>query len=114
MSRNSMRPISVVVALLRLVDRFLSWGKWIFELSISAAKGVFMSDKMSKYEEQALLQIHEWKNPRVGWFGKSMELINWPLCKAKELIGKIPGADWVVEEALGLEIGNLPKFVTLV
>ena len=32
----------------------------------------------SDYERKAHKQIHEWKNPELGWFGQSMEVIGWP------------------------------------
>ena len=35
---------------------------------------VFPSD----YERQARQQIHEWKNPELGWFGQAMQEIGWP------------------------------------
>ena len=33
---------------------------------------------LSGYERAALKQIHEWKNPQLGWFGQSMKQIGWP------------------------------------
>ena len=32
----------------------------------------------SDYERAAFDQIHEWKNPRLGWFGQTMKRIGWP------------------------------------
>ena len=32
----------------------------------------------SDYERRALDQIHEWKNPQLGWFGQTMKQIGWP------------------------------------
>lgn len=46
---------------------------------------------MSKYEQSAVASIHEWKNPQIGWFGKTMEVINWPLEKASDFITSAPG-----------------------
>jgi len=37
---------------------------------------------MSEYERQALDAIHAWKTPQITWFGRAMEVINWPLAKA--------------------------------
>ena len=33
----------------------------------------------SDYERQARQQIHEWKNPALGWFGQAMQAVGWPL-----------------------------------
>ncbi len=48
---------------------------------------------MSKYEKDAIKQIHEWKNPKLSIFDRAMELINYPFEKALELTSEIPGAD---------------------
>ncbi|MCF8074022.1 MAG: EcsC family protein [Desulfarculaceae bacterium] len=56
---------------------------------------------MSKYEKLALLSIHEWKNPQVGWWGRTMEVVNYPADKAGELVMKTPGVDWVIQKTIG-------------
>ena len=66
-----------------------------------------MGKELSIYETEAIASIHEWKNPETGWFGKAMEVINWPLEKAGNLITEVPGVDWVVEKALGGLVGLL-------
>lgn len=48
-------------------------------------------NKLSDYEQQALKEIHVWKNPRIGWFGNVMKVVNWPLDKAGDLIIDAPG-----------------------
>jgi len=68
------------------------------------------SHKPSKYEKTAIIQIHEWKHPNLGWFGQAMELINWPLNKAGELITEVPGVDWVIEKSIGGMINLLNDF----
>lgn len=60
-----------------------------------------MKNKLSKYEKEALKSIHDWKNPEIGWFGKTMEIINWPLEKAGKLVTETPGVEWVVEKVIG-------------
>lgn len=65
------------------------------------------SFKLSKYELASIKQIHEWKNPDVGWFGKAMENINWPIEKAGDLITSVPGVEWVIEKTIGGLIGLL-------
>ncbi len=59
------------------------------------------SFKLSKYELASIKQIHEWKNPQLGWSGKAMEIINWPLEKAGDLITDVPGVEWVIEKSVG-------------
>jgi hypothetical protein len=47
--------------------------------------------KIIPYDQQALNEIHAWKNPDIGWFGQAMKVINWPLDKAGDLILATPG-----------------------
>ena len=37
-----------------------------------------MSRQLSDYERRAREQIHQWKNPKIGWFGQTMRQIGWP------------------------------------
>jgi hypothetical protein len=60
-----------------------------------------MENEISKYERSAIASIHEWKNPQIGWFGRTMKVINWPLEKAGDLITEVPGVDWVIEKVIG-------------
>ena len=69
-----------------------------------------MNKKMSKYEQLAVESIHKWKNPKIGWFGRSMEIINWPIEKASDLITSVPGIDWVIEKAVGGLVSLLNDF----
>lgn len=66
-----------------------------------------MKNELSEYERLAVASIHDWKDPKIGWFGKSMEVINWPLEKAGDLIKEAPGVDWVIEKAVGGLVGML-------
>ncbi len=50
----------------------------------------------SKYEQQALREIHEWKNPTIGWFGQAMKIVNWPLDKAGDLVLATPGVGDII------------------
>jgi hypothetical protein len=36
-----------------------------------------MKNELTEYERSAVASIHEWKNPKIGWFGKAMEVVNW-------------------------------------
>ena len=69
-----------------------------------------MKNELTEYEKLAVASIHEWKNPQIGWFGKAMEVINWPLEKAGDLITEVPGVDWVIEKAIGGLVGLLNDF----
>ena len=57
----------------------------------------------SEYDKRALLEIHEWKNPTIVWFGQVMKVINWPLDKAGDLILATPG----LGDAIKLSIQGL-------
>lgn len=57
----------------------------------------------SKYEQLALREIHVWKNPELGWFGQAMQILNWPLDKAGDLVLATPG----VGDAFKLSIKGL-------
>jgi hypothetical protein len=48
---------------------------------------------MSGYEKRALLEIHVWKNPEVGGFGRLMERLTWPFEKAGDLAMQVPGVE---------------------
>jgi hypothetical protein len=61
----------------------------------------------SDYEKNARLEIHAWKNPKLGWFGWAMHTINWPFEKAGELAMKVPGIEWVIQKACSGLLGVL-------
>lgn len=69
-----------------------------------------MKNELTEYEKSAVVSIHDWKNPQIGWFGKTMDVINWPLAKAGELITEVPGVDWVLDKAVGGLISLLNDF----
>jgi len=69
-----------------------------------------MKNELSKYEQLAVASIHEWKNPEIGWFGKAMEIVNWPIEKAGNLISDAPGVDWTIERGIGGLIALLNDF----
>ena len=58
---------------------------------------------MKPYDDQALREIHAWKNPELGWFGQAMRVINWPLDKTGDLLFQTPG----VGDAIRLSIQGL-------
>jgi hypothetical protein len=55
----------------------------------------------SPYEENAVREIEAWKHPDLGWWGHAMQVINWPLDKAGDVIMKTPGVGWVIEKSIG-------------
>jgi hypothetical protein len=55
----------------------------------------------SPYEKTALQEIHAWRTPAPGWFGKTMAVVNWPMEKAGNAVMSIPGIGWVIEKAVG-------------
>ncbi len=66
-----------------------------------------IKNELSEYERLALTSIHEWKKPKIAWSDKAMQIINWPLEKAGDLITEVPGVDWVIEKAIGGIVGLL-------
>ncbi len=59
----------------------------------------------SPYEKQAWKEIQAWKNPTLGWFDKAMQVVNWPLDKAGDLLMKTPGVGWVIQKSVGGLVG---------
>ncbi|MDY0936176.1 EcsC family protein [Pseudomonas viridiflava] len=55
---------------------------------------------LSKYEQHALKEIHNWKEPEVGWFGRAMRVINQPLDKAGDLLFNAPGVGPAIRGAI--------------
>lgn len=66
----------------------------------------------SKYELNALKGIHAWKEPGVGWFGRALQTLKWPISKAQEGVKSLPGyekansygkpaIDWILEKSAG-------------
>ena len=66
-----------------------------------------MKNELSDYERSAVIGIHGWKHPRIGWLEKAMGVRNRPLEKAKKLLTEIPGVDWAMEKAVGGLVGLL-------
>lgn len=54
----------------------------------------------SEYDQHALREIHIWKNPKLGWFGHTMAIINWPLDKAGDLVLATPGLGHVIKSSI--------------
>ena len=65
---------------------------------------------ISEYDQQALREIHAWKNPKIGWFGQAMKTINWPLDKAGDLILKTPGLGDAIRTSIQGLIGVCNDF----
>ena len=56
--------------------------------------------KPSEYEQRALREIHEWKNPEIGLFGQAMKIVNWPLDKAGDLVLATPGVGDIIKRSI--------------
>lgn len=54
----------------------------------------------SDYERQALREIQRWKEPRMGWFGATVRRVNSALHEATDLIRKVPGVDWTIDNVV--------------
>jgi hypothetical protein len=61
--------------------------------------------KITTYDDRSLKEIHEWKNPELGWFGQAMRVINWPLDKAGDLVLATPGVGDVIKLSIQGLIG---------
>jgi hypothetical protein len=59
-----------------------------------------MKPQHSEYDQQALREIHIWKNPEIGWFGQAMKALNWPLDKAGDLILATPGLGDAIKRSI--------------
>ena len=55
----------------------------------------------TRYEEQAIMEIHVWKNPAQTWWRRAIEVINAPIDFVIDAAGKIPGIEFVMEKAVG-------------
>ncbi len=66
--------------------------------------------KHSKYDENALREIHAWKNPEIGWFGWAMNVVNWPLDKLGDLILATPGLGDIIKNSIQGLISYLGDF----
>lgn len=72
-----------------------------------------MSEKLklpSDYEQKEIISIHQWKNPKLTWFDKAMEIANWPIDKAGDLVMETPGVGWVIEKSATGLVGALNDF----
>jgi hypothetical protein len=56
--------------------------------------------QMSKYDENAIKEIHAWKNPELGWFGQVMKTINYPLEKAGDFVLEIPRLGEIIQTSV--------------
>lgn len=52
------------------------------------------------YNTKAISEIYEWKNPAINWFDKTMDVVNAPFNKLGDWIGKILGADLILDKVI--------------
>lgn len=62
--------------------------------------GIIESHFPSEYERQAIREIQLWKEPKMGWFGAAVRRVNATLHTATELVRKVPGVDWTIENVV--------------
>ena len=63
---------------------------------------------LSDYERSALREIHLWKHPEATWFSRATDGVNRALYQATDLIRKVPGVDWTIDNVVagGLQMVN--------
>lgn len=55
----------------------------------------------SDYERQALHEIMLWKQPdKMGWFGAAVNGLNRSVYAVTDLLRKVPGVDWTIENVV--------------
>ncbi|MGI9173852.1 MAG: EcsC family protein [Rhodothermales bacterium] len=71
-------------------------------ISVPALEG------LSAYERAALREIHLWKHPEATWFSRATDGVNRALFQATDLIRKVPGVDWTINNVVagGLQVVN--------
>ena len=52
------------------------------------------------YERRALEEIRRWKQPETGWLGKTVDRVNQTLRGATDLVRKVPGVEWTIENVV--------------
>jgi hypothetical protein len=61
----------------------------------------------SAYERRAHEQIQAWKKRQPTWIGRGRRILNLPLETAGNLIFKVPGVAWAVDQSVGPVVGAL-------
>ena len=59
-----------------------------------------VSKTPTEYERKVLREIHRWKNPKVGWLGKTVDKVNRRLHGVTDLVRKVPGVDWTIDNVV--------------
>ncbi len=59
-----------------------------------------VSKTPTAYEQKVLREIHRWKNPKVGWLGKTVDKVNRRLREVTDLVRKVPGIDWTIDNVV--------------
>jgi len=54
----------------------------------------------SNYEKRATTEIHEWKNPKLGWMDYALEKLNFPLEKAGQMVMDAPLIGEIISNAV--------------
>ncbi len=55
---------------------------------------------ISRYDNCALKEIQDWKNPKISWLEKTLQIINSPLNKASDLVLTTPAVGDVIKASI--------------
>jgi hypothetical protein len=61
---------------------------------------VYARTAPSDYELRAVQEIELWKQKDMGWFGTAVDKLNSVVEKATDLVRKIPGVDWTIDNVV--------------
>ena len=70
-----------------------------------------MSARLSDYERRTREQIHDWKNPKQGWFGQTMRQIGWPVDRLGSLLQNATDAAGLFD-VIGKALAGLVRVLT--
>lgn len=65
----------------------------------------------SPYERQALREIQLWKEPSTHWASHTLRRVNETLHSATDLIRKVPGVDWTIDNVVAGSLRVLNEIV---
>lgn len=56
--------------------------------------------KITAYDQKSLKEIHQWKNPQIGWFDNALKVINEPLNAAGNAVLSTPLVGEAIQKAV--------------
>lgn len=69
-----------------------------------------MSNQLTVYERQALMEINAFKNPSPTTIKKVVAALSWPVEKLSEGVMAIPGVEWAISKSVGGLVSLLNDF----